>query len=47
MEDASDEDKEDMVNLIEQINDAIKAEDFETLTTATEELADILYYLDE
>ncbi|NOQ34968.1 MAG: Hsp70 family protein [Methylococcaceae bacterium] len=47
MEEASDEDKEDMVDLIEQINDAIKAEDFETLSTTTEELADILYYLDE
>ena len=42
-----DDDKEDMVNLIEQINDAIKAEHFEALSAATEELADIIYYLDE
>ncbi len=47
IEEASAEDKEDMINLIEQINDAIQAEDFATLATATEELADILYYLDE
>ena len=47
LESAGDEDKEDMVDLIEQINDAMKAEDFAALSEAVEQLADILYYLDQ
>lgn len=46
LEKASSEDREDMVNLIEELNEAIAAEDFAKLAEAIEQLSDILYYLD-
>jgi molecular chaperone DnaK (HSP70) len=46
LENASAEDKEDMVNLIETINDAIAKKDFSSLKDAVEQLSDILYYLE-
>jgi molecular chaperone DnaK len=46
LEKASDEDREDMIDLIEQIKDGMDGMNFESLETATNRLADILYYLD-
>ena len=46
LEKASDEDKEDMIDLIEQIKDGVSAQDFAAVEAATDRLADILYYLD-
>jgi molecular chaperone DnaK len=46
LEKAAEEDREDMIDLIEQINDGIAARDFKAVEAASERLADILYYLD-
>jgi len=46
LEDASAEDREDMVNLIEAINDAIAKEDYAALKEPMDQLSDILYYLE-
>ena len=46
LEKASDEDKEDMIDLIEQIKDGLAGKDFAAVEAATDRLADILYYLD-
>jgi molecular chaperone DnaK (HSP70) len=46
LDQASSEDREDMVNLIESIREAIEEEDFEQLSAAVEALSDILYYLE-
>ena len=46
LEQASDEDREDMIDLIEKIKDGIAAQDFDAAEAATDRLADILYYLD-
>jgi len=46
MDNASPEDKEDMVNMIESINDAIANNNTESLTASMEELSDIMYYLE-
>ena len=46
LEKASDEDREDIIDLIEQIKDNLAGEDYEATETATNRLADILYYLD-
>jgi molecular chaperone DnaK len=46
LEKAGDEDKEDMIDLIEQINDALAAKDYTAVDAAMETLADILYYLE-
>ena len=46
LEDASAEDREDMVNLIEAINDAITKEDYAALKEPMDQLSDILYYLE-
>ncbi|MCD6387907.1 MAG: Hsp70 family protein [Desulfobulbaceae bacterium] len=46
MAQASVEDKEDLVDLIEQINDAMKAGDKNSLAEATDELSEIVFYLD-
>jgi len=46
LEDASPEDREDMVNVIETINDAIAKEDFAALKDPMDQLSDILYYLE-
>jgi len=46
LDDASAEDREDMVNVIETINDAIATEDFAALNAPIEQLSDILYYLE-
>jgi molecular chaperone DnaK len=46
LEQASSEDREDMVNLIEAIREAMAAEDFAALSEAVEALSDILYYLE-
>jgi hypothetical protein len=46
LEKASDEDKEDMIDLIEQIKDAVAGKDFQAAEGASDRLADILYYLE-
>jgi len=46
MDQASVEDREDMVDLIEQINDAIKAGDDTSLAEATDGLSEIIFYLE-
>jgi molecular chaperone DnaK (HSP70) len=43
---ASSEDREDLVDLIEAIKDAIESGDTEALQRATEELTDLIYYLE-
>ncbi len=44
---ANDEDKEDIIDLIENINDSIKTGDTDILAKSSEQLTDILYYLEE
>jgi molecular chaperone DnaK (HSP70) len=46
MTNASDEDREDLVNLVEMVNDALQAQDPDTLQKATDELTDLVYYLE-
>ena len=46
LDDASPEDREDMVNTIEVINDAITKEDYAALKEPMDQLSDILYYLE-
>ncbi len=46
LDNASAEDREDIVNMIENINDAITENNDSELTKSTEELSDILYYLE-
>ncbi len=46
LENASAEDREDMVNVIETINDIIVNEDFAALKEPMDQLSDILYYLE-
>jgi molecular chaperone DnaK (HSP70) len=46
LENASSEDREDIVNVIETINDAISNKDFAALKEPMEQLSDILYYLE-
>jgi molecular chaperone DnaK (HSP70) len=46
LEKASDEDREDMIDLIEQIKDGLAGQDFTAIEAATDRLADILYYLE-
>ena len=46
LEQATDEDREDMIDLIEQIKDGIAGLDFGAVEAASDRLADILYYLD-
>ncbi|MDM8568403.1 Hsp70 family protein, partial [Thiotrichales bacterium HSG1] len=46
LDNASTEDKEDMVDMIEAINDALAKEDFASLDTPVEQLSDIIYYLE-
>ncbi len=46
LEEASAEDKEDMVNLIETINDTLAKEEFSALNEPMDQLSDILYYLE-
>lgn len=43
---ASDDDREDLINLIEQIKDALAGENFATLSKPMGELSDILFYLE-
>ncbi len=43
---ASPEDKEDLVDLIESVNDAIASQNMDALKTTTAELADIIYYME-
>jgi molecular chaperone DnaK (HSP70) len=43
---AGDEDREDLVNLVEMVNDALQAKDPDTLQKATDELTDLVYYLE-
>ncbi|MDD5036764.1 MAG: Hsp70 family protein [Methylococcaceae bacterium] len=43
---AADEDKEDIIDLIEQINDGLAGKHFDVVEEAVEKLADILYYLE-
>ncbi len=46
MDSLSNEDKEDMVDLIESIHDAIEANDMAKLSETEEELADMIYYME-
>jgi molecular chaperone DnaK len=46
LDEASAEDREDMVNVIETINDSIAKKDFDNLSVPMEQLSDILYYLE-
>ncbi len=46
LDQASAEDREDMVNIIETINDAIAKEDLTVLEEPMDQLSDILYYLE-
>ena len=46
LEKASDEDRVDMIDLIEQIKDGLAGKDFDAVEVATDKLADIVYYLD-
>jgi molecular chaperone DnaK (HSP70) len=46
LDEASAEDREDMVNVIETINDTIAKKDFDNLSVPMEQLSDILYYLE-
>jgi molecular chaperone DnaK (HSP70) len=43
---ASEDDREDIINLIEKITDALAAEDFAAVKTPMAELSDILFYLE-
>lgn len=43
---ATDDDRDDMIDLIEAIKDGLSASDFASVDAASERLADILYYLD-
>ena len=43
---ASDDDREDIINLIEKITDALTAEDFTAVNAPMAELSDILFYLE-
>ena len=47
LDDASDEDKEDIINLIESLSDAIGNQDEPALQEHMESLNDILYYLED
>ncbi|MEA2119756.1 Hsp70 family protein [Halovibrio sp. HP20-50] len=46
MEDATPEDKEDLVDNIESVRDALESDDANALTLATDELADLIFYLE-
>ncbi|RKZ47183.1 MAG: heat-shock protein Hsp70 [Candidatus Parabeggiatoa sp. nov. 3] len=46
LDDASPEDREDMVNMIETINDAMNNSDIKALKEPMDQLSDILYYLE-
>jgi molecular chaperone DnaK (HSP70) len=46
MEKASEEDKEDIINFLEQINDAMQRNDGEALKKASDSLVDVLFYLE-
>lgn len=46
LEEATPEDREDMVDLIETIRDAMAVKDSAALKTAIDDLSDILYYLE-
>jgi molecular chaperone DnaK (HSP70) len=46
MDSLSDENKEDMVDLIESVNDAIAANDMAKLSETEEELTDMIYYME-
>ena len=43
---ASEDDREEMINLIETITDALAAEDFAAVKAPMAELSDILFYLE-
>ena len=43
---ASEDDREDIINLIEKITDALAAEDFAAVKSPLAELSDILFYLE-
>jgi len=43
---ASEDDREEMINLIEKITDALAAEDFDAVKPPMAELSDILFYLE-
>ena len=46
LEKATEEDREEIANLIEAIQDALESGDAETLTAPVDELSDIIYYLE-
>lgn len=47
LEQASDDDREDIINLVEQINDALAKDNPAVLTEPLEQLSDILHYLED
>ncbi len=46
MDNAAAEDKEDLVNLSEQVRDALRGDDADALSRASDELADLIFYLE-
>lgn len=46
MEDATPEDKEDLVDNIESVRDALESDDADALTLSIDELADLVFYLE-
>lgn len=46
LQEISDDDKEDMIDMIEKVNDALAANEHQLLTDAMEELTDLLFYLE-
>ena len=46
MDNAAAEDKEDLVNLSEQVRDALRDDDADALSRASDELADLIFYLE-
>jgi len=43
---ASEDDREDIINLVERITDALTAQDFTAVKAPLAELSDILFYLE-
>ena len=46
MEGANPEDREDLVDNIESVQDALASEDIAALAQATDELSDLVFYLE-
>ncbi|HHH39002.1 MAG TPA: heat-shock protein Hsp70 [Sedimenticola sp.] len=46
MEEAGEDDREDLVDLVESLNDAMNADDLPALRSASEQLTDLIFYLE-